>query len=253
MSLVLDLNADLGESYGAWTMGNDEALLPLITSANIACGFHAGDPSVMRRTVASALQHGVTIGAHPSLPDLAGFGRREMAISAEEVYDIVVVQIGALQAVVTSQGGMLSHVKAHGALYNMAAQSLHYARAIAQAVYDVDARLVLYALAGSQQVQAGRRIGLRVAEEVFADRSYQANGMLTPRTQPDALIVDIDAAINQVIRMVTESVVQTPQGQEVAIHADTLCIHGDNPNAPAFAAAIREALQEKNVQLRSIS
>ncbi|MCQ9616712.1 LamB/YcsF family protein [Paenalcaligenes niemegkensis] len=251
MSLFLDLNCDLGESYGAWTMGNDEAVLPLITSANIACGYHAGDPGVMRRTVASAIRHGVALGAHPSLPDLMGFGRREMALTAEQVYDIVVVQVGALQAVAASQGARIHHVKAHGALYHMASHESQYAQAVAQAVHDIDSSLILYALAGSQQLKAGRNMGLRVAEEVFADRSYQRDGTLTPRNQPGALIVDIEAAIAQVLRMVTESTVNTLHGDQIPIHADTLCIHGDNPNAPAFAAAIRDALEKKGVTLRA--
>lgn len=251
MSLLLDLNADLGESYGAWTMGNDDELLPLITSANIACGYHAGDPSTMRRTVAAAIRNGVAIGAHPSLPDLMGFGRREMALSADQVYDIVVVQIGALQAVASTQGTKLHHVKAHGALYNMASNDLSYAQALAQAVHDVDSSLMLYALAGSEQVKVGRNMGLRVAEEVFADRSYEADGSLTPRNQPGAIITDTDTAIKQVLRMVTESTVKTIHGELIPIHADTLCIHGDNPNAAAFATAIREELERKNVKLRA--
>lgn len=253
MSLSLDLNADLGESYGAWVMGNDDAILPLITSANIACGYHAGDPGVMRRTVAAAIQHHVAIGAHPSLPDLVGFGRREMALSPDEVYDLVVVQIGALQAVAGSQGGALHHVKAHGALYNMAARKGELADAIAQAVYDVNPSLVLYGLAGSLQIQAGLRLGLRVAQEVFADRTYQQDGSLTPRTEPNAFIVDIDTAIRQVLSIVIHSTVTTADGQVVPIQADTLCIHGDNPSAPAFAAAIREALEREGVLLQKIS
>lgn len=252
MSLFLDVNADLGESYGAWTMGNDNELLPLITSANIACGYHAGDPSTMRRTVASALRQGVALGAHPSLPDLMGFGRREMALTSEQVYDIVVVQVGALQAVATTQGASLHHVKAHGALYNMAAKDLGYAQAVAQAVYDVDPSLVLYALAGSEQVRVARSLGLRVAEEVFADRSYQSDGSLTPRNQPGAFITDVDKAIKQVLRMVTESTVETLHGELIPIHADTLCIHGDHPSAPALAAALYAALKLKKIKLKTI-
>src|SRR5690625_2614698 len=186
MAWTIDINCDMGESFGAWKMGNDEDVLPYVTSANIACGFHAGDPGTMRRTVAAALQHNVAIGAHPGLPDLVGFGRRTMDVSAQDVYDLVVVQVGALAAVAASQGARLHHVKAHGALYNMAANDPQLATAVAEAVKSVDPQLVLFGLAGSHQVEAGRKAGLKVAQEVFADRTYQDNGLLTPRWEPDA-------------------------------------------------------------------
>lgn len=247
MAWSIDLNCDMGESFGAWKMGQDEDILPYVTSANIACGFHAGDPSTMRKTVAAAIRHGVALGAHPGLPDLAGFGRRNMDISPDDAYDIVVVQVGALAGVAASQGGRLNHVKAHGALYNMAAKNRELADAIARAVHDVDPSLVLYALASSAQVDAGRNAGLTVAQEVFADRSYQSDGSLTPRKQPNAMIEDPDASIRQVLRMIKEGKVGSMQGGDIAVDADTLCIHGDQPGAVVFAKAIRKALEAEGI------
>ncbi|MYN11947.1 5-oxoprolinase subunit PxpA [Pusillimonas sp. TS35] len=247
MSWTIDLNCDMGESFGAWPMGNDVQVLPHVTSANIACGFHAGDPTTMRKTVAEALRHGVALGAHPGLPDLVGFGRRNMAIRPAEAYDMVVVQIGALAAVAATRGARLHHVKAHGALYNMAAKDRALAEAIARAVRDVDPALVLYGLAGSELVRAGEAAGLVVAQEVFADRTYQADGSLTPRSQPGAMIVDVDESLRQVLRMVKEGRVTTLQGEDIAVQADTLCVHGDQPGAVAFARTIRDALAAAGV------
>ncbi|UYO92343.1 LamB/YcsF family protein [Pollutimonas sp. M17] len=247
MTWSIDLNCDMGEGFGAWKMGQDEEILPYVTSANIACGFHAGDPATMRKTVAAAIRHGVALGAHPGLPDLAGFGRRNMDISPQHAYDIVVVQVGALAGVAASQGGRLRHVKAHGALYNMASKNRELAAAIAGAVRDVDASLVLYALAGSAQVDAAGEAGLKVAQEVFADRSYQSDGSLTPRTQPNAMIEDPDVSIRQVLRMIKEGKVAAVQGGDVAVAADTLCIHGDQPGAVVFAKAIRKALEAEGI------
>lgn len=249
MSWTIDLNCDMGESFGAWVMGNDEGVLPHVTSANIACGFHAGDPGTMRKTVQAALEHGVSLGAHPGLPDRAGFGRRVMDISADDAYDLVVVQVGALAGVAASQGARLHHVKAHGALYNMAATRPDIAKAIAWAVRDVDESLVLYALACSVQVQAGKDAGLKVAEEVFADRSYQGNGLLTPRTQPGAMITDIDVAAAQVLQMVKDGTVTSLDGKTVTLNADTLCLHGDQPDAVRFAEHIRAVLQREAVSV----
>ncbi len=247
MAWTIDLNCDMGESFGAWKMGNDEDVLPYVTSANIACGFHAGDPGTMRRTVAAALQHNVAIGAHPGLPDLVGFGRRTMDVSAQDVYDLVVVQVGALAAVAASQGARLHHVKAHGALYNMAASRSDIAAAIASAVRDVDTRLVLFALAGSAQVQAGFEAGLSVAQEVFADRSYQRNGLLTPRSQPGAMITDVEQATAQVLQMVKQGTVTSVDGHVVQLTANTLCIHGDQPDAVEFARHLRAVLAREGV------
>ncbi|MFQ1062653.1 LamB/YcsF family protein [Bordetella trematum] len=248
---TLDLNCDMGESYGAWRMGDDAAVLPLVSSANIACGFHGGDPGTMRQTVALALQHGVALGAHPSLPDLAGFGRRVMQLSPQEAYDAVVYQIGALAGVAASQGARLHHVKAHGALYNMAARDPALARAICAAVRDVDPGLVLYGLAGSAWIEQGHAAGLRVAQEVFADRSYQDDGSLTARQQPGAMITDPAQAVAQVLQMVREGSVTSVSGKTVRLQADTLCIHGDQPGAADFARAIRQALQNAGIAVRA--
>ncbi|MVW72402.1 LamB/YcsF family protein [Bordetella sp. 15P40C-2] len=251
-SLVIDLNCDMGESYGAWHMGNDIAVLPFVSSANVACGYHAGDPSTMRKTVAAAIEHKVAVGAHPSLPDLVGFGRRTMQITPQEAYDMVVCQIGALAAVAATQGARLHHVKAHGALYNMAAKDRGLSDAICRAVRDVDASLVLYGLAGSQLIAAAQDLGLRAASEVFADRSYQDDGSLTPRSQPGAMIEDVDTAIAQVLNMVQNRVVRSVNGRDVPVQADTLCIHGDQPNALVFARALREALSKAGIEVRAV-
>lgn len=246
------MNCDLGESFGAYTVGQDEGMLRLITSANVACGFHAGDPGVMRRTVKLALQQNVAIGAHPGLPDLPGFGRRWMDISPQEAYDLVVYQIGALSAFVQSEGGHLQHVKPHGALYNKAASNQALADAIAEAVYKVDPQLILFGLSGSELVRSGERIGLRTAHEVFADRTYQQDGSLTSRRAPDALITDVEQSAAQVIRMIKEGIVKSQQGDDVKLRADTVCIHGDGPHALAFARHLREACVESGVAIQSV-
>ncbi|QIL75309.1 LamB/YcsF family protein [Hymenobacter sp. HDW8] len=248
---TVDLNCDMGESFGAYNLGNDAAILPYITSANIACGFHAGDPAVMRKTVRLALQHQVAIGAHPGLPDLVGFGRREMAVSPEEAFDMVVYQIGALGGFLAAEGGKLHHVKPHGALYNMAAASAPLAEAIAEAVYRINPEMVLYGLAGSELTKAGTKLGLQVAHEVFADRTYQPDGTLTSRRLPNALLTTPEEAAQQVVRMVKEGTVRAQQGLDVAIQADTICIHGDGAHALEFARHIRQALQNEGVSLQA--
>ncbi|PZE19341.1 LamB/YcsF family protein [Paenibacillus xerothermodurans] len=245
----IDLNCDLGESFGAYNLGLDEQILPFVTSANIACGFHAGDPSVMRRTVTLALDHGVAIGAHPGLPDLSGFGRRNMDVSPQEAYDMVVYQIGALAGFVKAEGGTMQHVKPHGALYNMAAKRQDLSEAIAEAVYKVDPALILFGLSGSVLIGVGEKIGLRTAEEVFSDRTYQSDGSLTPRNQPDAVIIDHEQAIAQVIGMVQQGSVRTQQGTDLPIQADTVCIHGDGAHALAFAREIRDRLIQSGVSV----
>lgn len=251
--LVIDLNCDMGESYGAWHMGNDDAILQFVSSANVACGFHGGDPSTMRKTVAAAISNNVAIGAHPSLPDLVGFGRRVMQITPQEAYDMVVYQVGALAAVAATQGTRLHHVKAHGALYNMAAKDAALSQAICRAVRDVDADLVLYGLAGSHLIQAAQDLGLKAASEVFADRSYQDDGSLTPRSQPGAMIEDVDTAVAQVLHMVQERVVRSVNGRDVPVQADTLCIHGDQPSALVFAQTLRDALGQAGIDVRTMS
>ena len=251
MNRTLDLNCDMGEGFGAWHMGDDEALMPLVTSANIACGGHAGDPGTMRRTVAEALRHGVAIGAHPSLPDLAGFGRRVMHVSPQEAYDFMVVQIGGLAAVAASQGARLHHVKAHGALYNMAARDEALAAAIARAVYDVDPTLLLYAPSGSAMTRQAQSLGLESVGEVFADRRYTEEGTLVPRSDARAMIVDEQESLAQVLQMLEQGTVTSVAGSLVPIRAQTLCIHGDQPGAVTFARTLREALQARGVQLEA--
>ncbi|XZF75558.1 LamB/YcsF family protein [Bacillus sp. AL-1R] len=248
----IDLNCDLGESFGVYKMGMDDEILQFVTSANIACGFHAGDPSVMRKTVRAALDKGVKIGAHPGLPDLAGFGRRNINISPQEAYDIVVYQIGALDGFMKAEGERMQHVKPHGALYNMAAKNAQLAEAIAEAVYKVDPNLILFGLSGSELIKAGEKIGIRTASEVFADRTYQHDGTLTPRSQSNALINDPLEATNQVIRIVKEGKVMSQQGIEVPLVADTVCIHGDGPHALTFANQIRKLLEASDVSVQAI-
>jgi UPF0271 protein len=251
MGVELDLNCDMGESFGAWTMGNDAAILESVTSANIACGFHAGDPSTMRETVALAIARGVAIGAHPGLPDLAGFGRRAMAVKPREVYDMVVYQIGAIAAFARAAGGRVSHYKAHGALSNMAAKDRALAEAITQAARDIDPTMMSYAIAESELVRAAERLGVPVASEVFADRSYQDDAMLTPRAQPGAMIDDIEASVAQVKGMVLRGEVTAVSGRVVRVRADTLCVHGDQPGALAFVQRIRAELEREGITIRA--
>ncbi|NSL50832.1 LamB/YcsF family protein [Calidifontibacillus erzurumensis] len=250
--MYVDLNCDMGESFGTYRLGNDEKILDFVTSANIACGFHAGDPSTMRKTVKLALEKNVGIGVHPGLQDLAGFGRREMKISAQEAYDIVIYQIGALSAFVKSEGGNIQHVKPHGALYNMAAKDASLADAIAEAIYKVDPEMILFGLAGSELVKAGKKIGLRTASEVFSDRTYHQDGSLTSRRETNALIKDHEMAVKQVIRMVKEGKVRSLQGVDVSIQADTVCIHGDGDQALEFAKYIKTALNEAGITVKKI-
>lgn len=242
MRAGIDLNSDIGESFGAWSMGDDAGVLAQVSSANIACGFHAGDPDTMRRTVELAVRAGVAIGAHVSLPDLQGFGRREMKVSADEAYALTLYQIGALAAFACAAGVRLRHVKPHGALYNMAARDATLADAIAQATRDFDRALTLVGLAGSELPRAGERAGLAVAHEAFADRRYQADGSLTPRREPDAVIEDVDAAVAQMLAIATRGEVVTRDGSVSKLHADTICVHGDRAGAGAFAARLRAAL-----------
>ncbi len=249
----VDLNCDFGESFGIYRLGEEKEILKYVTSVNVACGFHAGDPLVMRKTVQMALEQKVAIGAHPGFPDLLGFGRRNIAVTPEEVYAYVVYQIGALAAFVKAEGGTMTHVKPHGALYNMAAKDAALAEAIAKAVYDVDPTLILYGLAGSELIRAGKKIGLRTASEVFADRTYQQDGSLTPRSDPRALIVDEQEAVLQVLAMVKEKRVRSLQGIDVPIEAETICIHGDGKKAVLFAKRLYEALRKEGVDICSIN
>jgi 5-oxoprolinase (ATP-hydrolysing) subunit A len=249
---TVDLNCDLGESFGRYKLAEQKEILKYVTSANIACGFHAGDPSVMSETVKLAIENQVKIGAHPGLPDLNGFGRREMKISQQEAYDMVVYQIGALQGFLSTCNEGMQHVKPHGALYNMAAKDAKLAEAIAQAVYDVSPSLILFGLAGSELTKAGEKLGLRTAHEVFSDRTYQSDGTLTSRSQPDALIKDKEQSVAQVVKMVTEGKVTSQQKTQVSLKADTVCIHGDGEHALAFAKYIKETLEQNNITVTSI-
>ncbi|MCY1528204.1 hypothetical protein D9M68_633030 [compost metagenome] len=247
----IDINCDMGESFGPWVMGQDLELFAHVTSANIACGFHAGDPDVMLRTVRAAIEAGVAIGAHPGLPDLQGFGRRTMSMTPDEVYALVIYQVGALDAFARSQGGRLHHVKTHGALYNMTARDPALANAVARAVHDLDPTLPIY-VANAAIAQAARDFGLPTVFEVYADRTYQDDGTLTPRSLPHAMIEDVDQAIAQVKRMVKDGVVRSLSGKDVPIAADTLCIHGDQPGAVQFASQIRTALEAEGIAVKTI-
>lgn len=245
----IDLNCDMGESFGAFIIGQDEALMEYVTSVNIACGFHGGDPSVMRKTVDAAAKRGLAIGAHPGYPDLQGFGRRDMKFSPEEIYDLVLYQLGALSAFVEAAGTKMHHVKPHGALYNLAAKDNGVALAIAKAVYDSNKSLRFVGLSGSELIKAGAKVGLTVISEVFADRTYQDDGTLTPRTSAGALIENERDAARQVLEMVVNQKVRTVSGKEIAIKPDSVCIHGDGKNALAYAKAIVKELRANHVSI----
>jgi 5-oxoprolinase (ATP-hydrolysing) subunit A len=249
----LDLNCDMGEGSGAYEIGNDEALLKIVSSANIACGFHAGDATIMRKTAKMALKQGVAVGSHPSFPDLQGFGRRNMTLSPQEIYDICVYQIGAMFGVVTSLGGVLHHVKPHGALYNMAAKDQNLAKAIAEATRNIDKNLILYGLSGSYLISEAEKIGLRTASEVFADRTYQNDGSLTPRNLPNAMIDEAESAVRQVILMVEKGFVVSTEGKNVPLKAETICIHGDGVHAVEFAKALRNELTKNGIEIKTVS
>lgn len=250
--MKIDLNCDLGESFGAYKLGQDKQILELISSVNIACGYHAGDHNVMAETVSWAVEKQVAIGAHPGLPDLMGFGRREMAISSSDIYHLMIYQMGALEGFLKLHDTKLRHVKAHGALYNMAAKDAQVADAVAQAVYDFDATLILYGLAESELISAGQRRGLKVAAEAFADRSYLPNGHLTPRHRADALIDDPQQAAKRVLQMIGDGSIEAVDGSLITMKPDTICIHGDSLQAISFAQALCTALQEAQVAVTSL-
>lgn len=245
----VDLNSDLGESFGSFVVGMDEQLIPLVTSANIACGCHAGDPVIMQRSVARCKAAGTALGAHPGFADLQGFGRRAIALSPGETKALIQYQIGALWAMARAQGMRLSHVKTHGAMYNLAAKDPALAAALAEAIAEVDPSLILLGLAGSPMLEAGRAAGLRCASEVFADRGYRADGTLVPRGQPGDMVHDPQQAIQRVVKMVKQGTVTSVDGREIEIQADSICVHGDNPQALEFVGQIRARLQEEGVCL----
>ena len=242
---TIDLNCDMGESYGAWKMGADADVMPFISSANIACGFHGGDPATIRKTVRLAVDHGVAIGAHPSLPDLQGFGRRVMKISPQDMYDLVVYQAGAVEAFARAAGSRLHHVKCHGALYNMAANDEALSEAMVRAAKDLG--VMLYALSNSKNFFIAKQAGVPVAGEVFADRGYSDDGTLAPRDRPGGMIEDADEAVARALGMIEQGHVTSLSGKRVPVSADTLCLHGDQPGAVAFARAIRKAFADKGI------
>ena len=252
MATRLNLNSDLGESFGAWEMGSDEAMLGIVNSANVACGFHAGDPLVMLNTVELAKARGVSIGAHPAFPDLQGFGRRRMEIPAAELEAMLIYQIGALQACAIAQGVRVTHVKPHGALSNIACAERKVADAVARAVYRLDPSLILLAPAASQMIAAGREQGLPVVEEIFADRAYMDDGNLVPRSQPGAMVHGAEASLLHVMRMVEENALISINGKRIPVNPQSICVHGDNADAVVTAKAIREGLQKAGYQMATI-
>ena len=250
--MSIDINCDMGESFGPWKMGADDDVMPNITSANVACGAHAGDPRVMRRTVRAAKHHGVSVGAHPGFADLQGFGRREMQVDPAEVEDTLIAQVGALAAIARAESVSLRHVKAHGALYNMVARDRRLADAIAAAIKAFDSSLVMFGLPASNLIEAGVAAGLRVAAEGFADRAYEPDGSLTPRSRPGAVIHDPAVVVDRAVRMVRDGIVLTPAGQEIPLRVDTLCVHGDTPGAAELVKRIRAGLQAAGIQVRPL-
>lgn len=245
----IDLNCDLGESFGAYRMGMDEEVLPYISSANIACGFHASDPLTMERSVRLAVSHGVAVGAHPGFPDLVGFGRRNLAASPREVKAMVQYQIGALDAFCRAAGTRLHHVKPHGALYNMAARDEALAMSIAEAIAEIDPDLILLSLAGSRMTEAGKKLGLRTANEVFADRAYEEDGTLVARSREGAMISSGPAAIERVIQIIRSGTVTAITGKSISLHADSVCVHGDGPAALEFVRSLRKAFADAGIEV----
>jgi UPF0271 protein len=249
--VAVDLNCDMGESTAIQKIGADELIMPLISSANIACGFHGGDPEVIAATIDLAKKNQVAIGAHPSFPDQENFGRKEMELDPQAIRKIIIYQVSAMIGMAASMNAVLTHVKPHGALYNMAARRQDYAEAVANAVMTIDPKLVLFGLAGSKMLSVAAEIGLTTCAEVFADRSYQDDGSLTPRSQPGAMIKDVQQAVQQVVGMVKEGRVRSMNGRWIELKADTVCIHGDTPGAAEYAKAIRHGLEEAGIIIKS--
>jgi len=245
----VDLNVDSGESFGSYRIGNDEEVFKYVTSANVACGFHAGDPNVMRKTVKLAKKFGVAVGAHPGFPDLMGFGRRNMEVLKDELENYILYQLGALEAFVRAEGLELQHVKAHGALYNMAVTRRDYAEALVNAVKLFNPKLIVVALPNSEMRRVGEEAGVKVAYEFFADRNYRADGSLVPRTHPQALVKDVEEAVNRAVKAVDQGVVRTIDGKDLEVVVHTICIHGDSPHAPEIAKALRLKLTEAGINV----
>jgi len=252
MATVIDLNCDMGESYGRWTLGADEAIMPLISSANVACGFHGGDPHVIRKTVALAVKHGVAVGAHPSLPDLMGFGRRVMDVTPAELRDYLCYQTGAVREFCRAAGVELQHVKPHGILYTMAEREEALAQAVGEAARESGERLILMTLASGKYDAHCRKMGVRVASEGFADRAYEADGTLVSRKKPYALITDPERAAAQAVRMAAEGKVRTHDGVDIDLSVQTICCHGDTPGAAGIVHAVREALGKAGIRVRPL-
>jgi len=248
----IDLNSDLGESFGPWRMGMDREVMEHVSSANVACGFHAGDPEVMLRTVQAAKEASVAVGAHPGFPDLQGFGRRTMGCSPDEVYAFTLYQIGAIQAVCAAHGVRLQHVKAHGAMYNQAAKDLAMAKAIARATRDAGGKLILMGLANSLFEQAAAEENIPYAAEAFADRGYMDDGSLVPRSKPGAFIHDPEEAAERMVRLVKEGIIRSAEGTDIKLKAHSICLHGDNPSAVEFARRIKSVLQTNGVIIGNI-
>lgn len=249
----VDLNSDLGESFGAYKIGNDSAVIPLISSANVACGWHAGDSTVMEKTVELCSENGISVGAHPGYPDLVGFGRRALAVSADEMRTYIMYQVGALRAFLDAAGMTLQHVKPHGAMYNAAAKDPKLARAICEAVAKSAPGAILLCLSGSEMCRAAEEVGIPYASEVFADRAYEDDGSLVARSKPGAVITDENEAIARTVRMVTEGKVTSVSGKDIDIKADSICVHGDNAHALEFVTRIREALTARGVEIAPLS
>lgn len=249
---VVDLNSDLGESFGAYRIGRDADVIPLISSANVACGFHAGDPTIMARTADLCARNHTAIGAHPGFPDLVGFGRRNMAVSPEDVRNMIVYQVGALAAFCKASGIRLQHVKPHGALYNMAAKDPALARAICEGIQACDESLILLGLAGSQMLVQAKELGLPCASEVFADRAYEEDGTLVARSKPGSMITDEEEAVRRVITMIKEHKVTSITGKEIEICPDSVCVHGDSENALLFVEKIRRALKREGIEIQNL-
>jgi UPF0271 protein len=245
--MFIDINSDLGESFG-----NDSEVMKYITSANIACGFHAGDPLLIERTIKLALENNVSIGAHPGYPDFAGFGRRSMKISVDELRSLILYQVGALKSMTEALGGKLNHVKLHGALYNDLAINYNMALVACKAIYSISPVLIFVGLANSEMIKAAKDVGLKVANEAFADRAYNDDGTLVPRSQNDAVINDQNICLNQIHQLVTERTIKTISGKIIKMQADTICVHGDNDHAVEFVKALNQFLKDKGIELRSI-
>lgn len=247
MGVKIDFNCDMGESFGAWKMGLDEEVIKHVTSTNVACGYHAGDPVWMQHTVKLAKENGVAIGAHPSYPDLLGFGRRNMTATPEEARAYVKYQVGALQGFMG--GAKLQHVKAHGALYNTAVKNDDLAKGICQAILDIDPEIILVVLAGSKWIKIGKEMGNRIARETFADRAFNADGTLVARSVEGSLLHDPDEVVERSLKIVREGAATAITGEEISIEADTICLHGDNPGAVDLASAIKKRFEESGVEV----